>query len=130
MLAGMTVSADAARTRLARERARRRDAINMLRIAECGCRYASQQLANANGTGPEEARAAVLEMAGELAECAEAVRRVVKLSAAERRGLAIRLAALGGADAADHVAGGGLDPEGPALRDRPVAAGDSGPGAS
>lgn len=81
--------------RKARARAaeRRRRAVGMLQIAECGCRYAASELAN--GTGPEEARAVALEMAAELTEVAEALRRLTRLSGPERRALAVQLSGLG-----------------------------------
>ena len=83
----------AARARVAREAARRRQAVTMLQITECTCRYGASVLAN--GSGPAEARAAALEVAGELAVVAEALRRLARLSPAERRQQAARLRALG-----------------------------------
>ena len=67
--------------------------MNALRIAECTSRYGASVLAN--GASPEQARAAALECAGELAAVASIVRRAVRLSGAERRGLARILAGRG-----------------------------------
>ena len=91
----MPESAVQSAERKARARAaeRRRRAVGMLQIAECGCRYAASQLAN--GTGPEEARAVALEIAAELTTVAEALRRLTRLGPAERRALAKQLDALG-----------------------------------
>lgn len=86
-------SAAAAHKRLLREAARRREAVNLLRIAECMCRYAASELGN--GLGPAEARAAAAEAAGELAMVAESLRRLTRLGPAERRARAVQLAALG-----------------------------------
>ena len=83
----------ARRKALAREAARRREAVTMLQIAECTCRYAAAQLGN--GTGPAEARTTALFVAGELTVTAEALRRLTRLGPAERRVLAVQLAGLG-----------------------------------
>jgi hypothetical protein len=89
-----SAAAHAERKRLAREAARRRSAVTMLQIAECGCRYAAHQL-NGSGLGAAEARAVAVEMAAELAQAAEALLRLTRLSLPERRALARRLAAQG-----------------------------------
>ena len=83
----------AVRKRLAREAGRRREAVTMLQVGECTCRYAASVLAN--GTGPDEARATALFVAGELELMAEALRRLTRLGPAERRVLAVQLARLG-----------------------------------
>ena len=90
-------TASAERERLAREAARRRQAVTLLRIGECACRYAAQQLSNGtgSGTGPLEARAAAMEAAAELVVVAEAVRRLAALEPGERRALAVQLASAG-----------------------------------
>jgi len=76
-----------------REAARRREAADLLRVAASMCEYAAGQLAD--GLPPEQARAAALETAGELAVVAEVLRRKVRLGPAERRALAVQLHALG-----------------------------------
>jgi hypothetical protein len=81
------------RRRLAREAQRRREAVDLLRLAECGVRYAISELSN--GTGPAEARAVAVEMAGELSMIAASLRRLTRLSGPERRSLARQLAADG-----------------------------------
>jgi len=77
----------------AREAARRREAVTVLRIAECTARYGASVLSN--GADPGEARAAAIECAAELAMIAETLRRLTRLSGPERRALAVKLAALG-----------------------------------
>jgi DNA-binding NarL/FixJ family response regulator len=67
--------------------------VGLLRIAECGVRYAISELSN--GSGPAEARAVAVEMAGELVMIAEALRRLTRLEPADRRVLAVQLVALG-----------------------------------
>ena len=67
--------------------------MGLLRIAECGVRYAISELSN--GSGPAEARAVAVEMAGELCMIAEALRRLTRLGPADRRVLAVQLVALG-----------------------------------
>jgi hypothetical protein len=81
------------RKRRAYEAVRRRKAVTMLRVAEAMCGYAASQLAD--GLGPEEARAAAIQAAGELAALAAQLRRLTRLSPADRRVLAQQLAALG-----------------------------------
>jgi DNA-directed RNA polymerase specialized sigma24 family protein len=97
MLGGMTAAepatANAVRKRLARETERRREAVALLRIAECGVRYAISELSN--GTGPAEARDVAVEMASELSMVVGALRRLTRLSGPERRSLARRLVARG-----------------------------------
>jgi DNA-binding NarL/FixJ family response regulator len=85
-------SADAVRRRVPREAARRRELVNLLNIAEAGCRYSASVLAN--GAGPAEARGVAVEMAAELSMVAEALRRLTRLGPAERR---VRAAELVGA---------------------------------
>ena len=86
-------TADAVRRRLPREAARRRQAVATLRLAEAVARYAADQLAN--GLAPEEARAAAIDAAGELAEMAALLRKLTRLGPAERRELALELGGLG-----------------------------------
>jgi hypothetical protein len=83
----------AERKRCAREAARRREAVNVLRIVECTARYGASQLAN--GIGPGEAREVAVFVAGELELVAEALRRLTRLEAGERRVMAVKLAGLG-----------------------------------
>jgi hypothetical protein len=83
----------AERKRAARAAERRREAVTMLQIAECMCRYAAARLGN--GADPAEARATALEAAGELVAVADALRRLTRLDPAARRALAVQLAALG-----------------------------------
>jgi DNA-binding CsgD family transcriptional regulator len=89
----LALSADAVRTRAVTQAQRRRAAVAALRLAEQMCGYAAGQLGN--GLGPDEARAAALDAAGELAAVAEVLRRAVRLSPAERRRRAVLLAGLG-----------------------------------
>ena len=89
----MPESAGAARKRLSREAARRRGAVTVLQIAECTARYGASVLAN--GASPDEARAAAVEVAAELATIAETLRRLTRLGPSERRERAVQLAALG-----------------------------------
>jgi len=84
---------DAARMALARAAARRREATNLLLIAECGCRYAAGQLGN--GLGPKQARMLAVETAAELVTVAEALRRMAWLTRPERRAMARSLIARG-----------------------------------
>ena len=86
-------TADAVRRRLPREAARRRQAVATLRLAEAVARYAADQMAN--GLAPEEARAAAIDAAGELAELAALLRKLTRLGPAERRELALELGGLG-----------------------------------
>ena len=90
---GESAEKSAVRKRLAREAARRREAVNMLRITEATARYAAVQLSN--GIDPGEARATALFVAGELELMAESLRRLTRLGPAERRVLAVQLAGLG-----------------------------------
>ena len=93
----MPESAEAARKRLAYEAARRRQAVATLRLAEAVARYAADQVGN--GLGPQAARQATVEAAGELAELAAVLRRLAlarpDLDTAGRRALAVQLAADG-----------------------------------
>jgi hypothetical protein len=86
-------TAERERKRRAYEAGRRREAVTMLRVAEAMCGYAASQLAD--GLGPEEARAAAIEAAGELAALAAQLRRLTRLRPADRRVLAAQLTALG-----------------------------------
>ena len=86
-------TAPVVRMRLTRERARRREAVAMLRLGEMMCGYAAAQLGD--GLPPEQARLAAVEVASELAEVAAALRRLARLSASERRLLVHRLTGLG-----------------------------------
>lgn len=83
-----------ARRELTGDVARRR-AVDVLRVGESMCAYAAGQLAN--GLGPAEARVAALDVAAELAETAAALRRLARLDLdrAQRRALAVELAASG-----------------------------------
>jgi DNA-binding NarL/FixJ family response regulator len=83
----------AARMRATRERARRREMVDVLRVAEAVAAYARRQVGN--GLAPAEARLAAVEVASELAEVAAALRRLARLSASERRLLVHRLTGLG-----------------------------------
>ena len=65
----------------------------MLQIAECTRRYAASQLGN--GHGPAEARESALFVAAELELAADTLRRLTRLSVAERRVLAVQLVGLG-----------------------------------
>jgi len=80
------VSADAARMRLARQSARRRDAVRALRVGEAACADAASALGN--GLDPAAARLAAWEASVELVEVVEALRRSIRLSRFERRWLA------------------------------------------
>jgi hypothetical protein len=83
----------AARMRATRERARRREMVDVLRVAEAVAAYARRQVGN--GLAPAEARLAAVEVAAELAEVASALRRLARLSAGERSALVGQLTALG-----------------------------------
>jgi DNA-directed RNA polymerase specialized sigma24 family protein len=65
----------------------------MLRVGEAVCGYAASQLAD--GLGPEEARVAAVEAAGELAALAAQLMRLTRLRPADRRVLAVQLVGLG-----------------------------------
>jgi DNA-binding CsgD family transcriptional regulator len=86
-------AAPAERKRLAYEAARRRSAVTLLRIMACTCDYASERLSN--GADPAEAAATMEFVTGELAEVAAALRRLERLSPAQRRVRAAQLTALG-----------------------------------
>ena len=77
----------------ARAAERRRSAVTALQIAECTCAYAASQLGN--GLGPEEARETAVFVASELELVADTLRRLTRLSVAERRRLAVQLVGLG-----------------------------------
>jgi hypothetical protein len=81
------------RKRLVREAARRRQAVATLRLAEATAGYAADQVSD--GLSPGEARAAVLDAAGELAELAGLLRKLARPGPAERRQMARTLHALG-----------------------------------
>jgi hypothetical protein len=83
----------AERKALARAAERRRQAVTMLQIAECTCRYAAGQLGD--GITPEQARETALFVAGELAAVADGLRRLTRLDPAARRALAVQLGNLG-----------------------------------
>jgi transcriptional regulator with XRE-family HTH domain len=76
-----------------RAAARRRQAADLLRVTASITSYSAVQLGN--GLSPEEARRAVQEVAGELAVVVVSLRRLARLPARERAGLAVQLAALG-----------------------------------
>jgi DNA-binding CsgD family transcriptional regulator len=75
------------------EARRRREAAAMLRIVASTAEYAAGQLSN--GLGPAEARRAAAEVAGELESAAGTLRRLVRLTLAERRAAARMLASAG-----------------------------------
>ncbi|MGH3236330.1 MAG: helix-turn-helix domain-containing protein [Streptosporangiaceae bacterium] len=77
----------------AREAARRREAVDLLRLAAVTVDYTLRELGN--GLDPEQARVAAFEAAAELAVVSEELRRLTRLGPAERRTLAMRLLALG-----------------------------------
>lgn len=87
------VPPNAERKALARSAARRRQAVATLRLAEAIASYAADQAGN--GLAPDQARAAVLDAAGELAELAAVLRRLTRLGPAERRRRAVQLTGLG-----------------------------------
>lgn len=91
----MPETADHARERkaLAREATRRREAVRILKLAEETCGYAALQLGN--GLGPDEARAACLEMAGGLTALAGSLRKAPRLRPEQRRAAARLLAGKG-----------------------------------
>jgi hypothetical protein len=76
-----------------RAAARRRQAVDLLRLTEAMVGYSAGQLGN--GLNPEQARQAVMETAGELAVAAAALRRLARLPARERAALARLWAAQG-----------------------------------
>ena len=68
----------------------------MLRLAESASGYAAEQIGN--GLSPEQARLAAADVAAELTAVAATLRRLtalIRLSPAERRALAVELAATG-----------------------------------
>ena len=88
-----TAEQTARRKRAAYEAARRRSAVTLLGIAECTCRYGASQLSN--GASPAEAAATMAFVTGELAEVAAALRRLERLTPAQRQARAAQLTALG-----------------------------------
>ena len=87
-------AASAERNRLADEAGRRHQAAALLRVGESVSRYAAGQVSD--GLSPAEARRAVIEAAGALAELARSLRRLAwPDDPAERRAVARELAALG-----------------------------------
>ena len=88
-----TAEQTARRKRLAYEAARRRSAVNLLRIMACTCDYASERLSN--GASPAEAAETVVFVTGELAAVAAALRKLERLSPAQRQARAAQLTALG-----------------------------------
>jgi DNA-directed RNA polymerase specialized sigma24 family protein len=87
------VSADAARMRLARQAARRREAVTALRVGEAVCADAASALGN--GAGPTEAREVAWATAVELVEVAEALRRTIRPTRFERQWMAQQWAGRG-----------------------------------
>jgi Homeodomain-like domain len=81
------------RRALARAAGQRRDAVAVLRLAEATAGYAAGQVGN--GLGPEQARQAALDAAGELADMAATLRRLARPGPGDRRALAVELAADG-----------------------------------
>ena len=88
-----TAEQTARRKRLAYEAARRRSAVTLLGIASATCDYAASVLSN--GASPCEAAETVVFVTGELAELAAALRRLERLSPAQRRVRAVQLAQFG-----------------------------------
>ena len=86
-------SANAERKRRARETDRRRQAVTLMNVAGGTLHYAVRALGD--GLPPAEARTVALESAAVLAETADALRRLTRLSGPERRALARQLAAMG-----------------------------------
>jgi DNA-binding CsgD family transcriptional regulator len=86
----------AERKRAMRERARRADAVEALRLAQSTVGYTITVLAN--GATAEAARQAAWEAAEELALLAQGLRRLTRLSPRERAAQAQHLAALGYSD--------------------------------
>jgi hypothetical protein len=76
-----------------REAERRREAAAALRIGASLCEYTAEQVGN--GLTPQDARRAVVEVAAELADLAEQLRRLARLRPADRRSLAAAWAGLG-----------------------------------
>jgi DNA-binding CsgD family transcriptional regulator len=87
--------ADAARERkrAAYEAARRRSAVNLMRIMACTLDYASERLSN--GADPREAQETMEFTIGELASVAASLRRLEGLTPAQRRVRAAQLTRLG-----------------------------------
>ena len=83
----------AERKRRAREDDRRRQAVTLLNVAGGTMIYATRQLGT--GLSAAEARTVALESAAVLAETADALRRLTRLSGPQRRALARQLAAMG-----------------------------------
>lgn len=77
----------------ARQAERQRQAAVLLRITAATADYAAGQLAD--GLSPAQARAAVVEAAGELEAAAAGLRRLAQLSHADRRRLALMLTGAG-----------------------------------
>jgi DNA-binding CsgD family transcriptional regulator len=88
-----TAEQTARRKRLAYEAARRRSAVNLMRIMSCTLDYASERLSN--GASPAEAAETMEFVTGELAEVAAALHRLERLSPAQRRVRAVRMTQLG-----------------------------------
>ena len=80
-------------SKAAREAARRREAVDLLRLAAVTVDYTLRELAN--GLNPEQARVAAIEAAAELSVVSEELRRLTRLGPAERRTLALQLTSLG-----------------------------------
>jgi DNA-binding CsgD family transcriptional regulator len=88
-----TAEQTARRKRAAYEAARRREAANMLRIMACTCAYACERLSD--GASPAEAAETMAFVTGELGDLAAALRRLERLSPAQRRVRAAQLTRLG-----------------------------------
>ena len=89
----MADTASAARKQAARQADRRAQAVTELAVAEATIGYARRQLAN--GLTPKQVTQAALETAVLLEQSATALRRLTRLSVAQRRALAVHLATLG-----------------------------------
>lgn len=81
------------RKALARQRARRREAVGVLVVAQSTVGYAITQLSD--GLTPQEAREAAIEAASELEAVAAALRRLTRMGPGDRRRLALLMIAGG-----------------------------------
>ena len=91
--AGEQRASAAARMRRTAETARRREALTQLRVAEATVAYAAAQLSN--GLSRDQARQAMVELAGELDVLAGALRHLARLDRGERMSLARAWTGLG-----------------------------------
>jgi hypothetical protein len=85
---------DAAGARVRADARRRAEAVSLLRLVADMAAYTARQAGN--GLGPDEARRAIIEAAGELSAASEQLRHLARLaSPGQRRAEAARLAGLG-----------------------------------